>query len=118
MDFTKFDSDTDESDENYFAYVAWLSKRTAADLRSVKGNAQQQKLALCRYYKRGEQANLTAGELIDFLGGSSPSILDMAEYTDEEGGALFVISDNLTEDDIRLNGDDFHQGVLLDVDGG
>ena len=117
MDFTKFDNDADESDENYFAYVAWLSKLTAADLRSVKGDAQQQKLALCRYYKRGERANLTAGELIDFLGVSSPSILDMAEYTDDEGDALFVISDNLTEDDIRLNGDDSHQSMLLDVEG-
>lgn len=117
MDFTKFDNDTDESDENYFAYVAWLSNLTAADLRSVKGNTQQQKLALCRYYKRGERANLTASELIDFLGVSSPSTLDMAEYNDEEGDALFVISDSLTEDDIRLNGDDLYQGVLLDVDG-
>ncbi len=101
MNFTKFDNDTDESDENYTAYVAWLSNLTAEDLRLVKGHPEQQKQALCRYYKRGEQANLTAGELIDFLGVSSPSILDIADYTDEEGDALFVISDSLTEDDIR-----------------
>ena len=107
MDFGKFDNDADESDENYFSYVAWLSKLTAADLQSVKGNAQQQKLALCRYYKRGERANLTASHLIDLLGVSSPSILDIADYTDE-GEAIFVISDSLTDDDIR-------QEVLQDM---
>lgn len=88
MDFNKFGNDTDESDHNYFAYFAWLSELTAEDLRRVKGNPEQQKEALCRYYKRGETANLTAGELIDFLGVSSPSILDMADYTEEEGDAL------------------------------
>jgi hypothetical protein len=100
MDFNKFDNDTDESDDNYFAYVAWLSDLTAEDLRRVKGSPEQQKEALCRYYKRGEQANLAAGELIDFLGVSSPSICDMAGYTEEEGDALFVISDKLTDDEI------------------
>ncbi len=100
MDFNKFDNDADESADNYFAYVAWLSELTAEDLRRVKGSREQQKQALCRYYKHGEQANLTAGELIDFLGVSSPSILDMAGYTEEEGDALFATSDKLTNDDI------------------
>ncbi len=100
MDFSKFDNDADESDENYSAYVDWLSELTANDLRHVKDNPGQQKQALCRYYKRGEAANLTAGELIDFLGVSSPSILDMAGYSEEEGDALFVISDTLTDEEI------------------
>jgi hypothetical protein len=43
---------------------------------------------------------LTAGELIDFLGVSSPSVLDMAGYSKEEGDALFVISDALTDEEI------------------
>ncbi len=100
MDFDKFDNDADESDENYSAYVDWLSELTGEDLRRAKGHSEQQKQALCRYYKRGEAANLTAGELIDFLGVSSPSILDMAGYSEEEGDALFVISDALTDQEI------------------
>lgn len=101
MDFNKFDNDAEESDDNYFAYVVWLSELTAEDLRGVKGSPERQKDALCRYYKRGEQANLTAGELIDFLGVSSPSILDMAGYTRIESDALFAISDKLTDDEIN-----------------
>ncbi len=100
MDFSKFDNDTDESEENYSAYVDWLSELTANELRHVKDNPEQQKQALCRYYKRGEAANLTASELIDFLGISSPSILEMAGYGEEEGDALFVISDALTDEEI------------------
>lgn len=100
MDFNKFDNDADESDDNYSAYVAWLSELTAEDVRRVKGSPEQQKQALCRYYKRGEQANLTARELIDYLGVSSPSILEMAGYTEEEGFTLFVISNKLTDDEI------------------
>jgi hypothetical protein len=48
MDFNTFDNDADESDENYFAYIDWLSELTANDLRHVKDNPEQQKQALCR----------------------------------------------------------------------
>ncbi len=102
MDFNKFDNDTEESDENYFAYVAWLSELTAKDLRQVKGQPEQQKQTLYRYFKRGDRANLTPSELIDFLGVSSPSIIDMAGYTEEEGDALFVIFENTTRNEINL----------------
>ena len=101
MHFDKFDKDADASGDNYFAYVAWLSELTAEDLRRVKDSPEQQKQALCRYYKRGDQAKLTPSELIDFLGVSTPSIIDMAGYTDEEGDALFVIFDNTTRDEIN-----------------
>jgi len=53
---------------------------------------------LCRYYGRGERANLTPGELIDFLAVSSPSILDAAGYTEAEADALMKLSDSLTDD--------------------
>lgn len=100
IDFDKFDNDTDPSDDNYSAYVAWLSSLIAEELRWAKGNPERQKRVLCRYYSRGLNANLTVGELIDFLGVSSPSILDMAEYSDNEGDALFQISDRLTPKEI------------------
>jgi|SRR5579871_2473219 len=96
-----FDNDTNPSDADYFAFVEWLSNLTASELRESKGDPERQKQALCRYYKRGERANLTAGELIDFLGVSTPSILDMAGYTEEEGDAVMEISDTITEDDLN-----------------
>lgn len=82
MDYSTFDNHTDPSDDNYFAFVRWLSELTASELRVAKGDPEQQKQALCRYYRRGDKANLTPSELIDFPGVSYPSILDMASYSD------------------------------------
>ena len=99
--FNKFDNDQDPSHEDYSAFVDLLSERMAADLRDAQGNPNQQKRVLCRYYKLGERANLSMGELIDFLGVSSPSIIDLAGYSDDEGDALMEISDNLTDAEIE-----------------
>ena len=102
MDYNKFDNDAeDASDEEYFAFVACLSELTAGELKQAKHSREAQKLALCRYYKRGERANLTASELIDFLGVSSPCILEQAGYDEEEGDALMQISDALTKEEIN-----------------
>ncbi|MGI4790278.1 MAG: hypothetical protein ACRYFS_15680 [Janthinobacterium lividum] len=101
MDYDSFDNDDPEtSDENYSEYVGWLSERTAKELRQAKGDAVRQRLVLCQYYKRGEKANLAASELIDFLAVSSPSIFDMADYTDDESDTAMVISDGLTDDEV------------------
>lgn len=105
MDYNKFDNDNpDTSDAEYFAFVAWLSAKTAEELRQAKGNADAQKQALCRYYKRGACASLSTGELVDFLGVSSPSIIEDAGYDEEEGDALMQMSDALGRD--AINGAD------------
>jgi hypothetical protein len=91
----------DLSDDDYFALVAALSKQAAEEFRQALGDPAQQKLALCRYYKRGEQAGLTTGELIDFLGVSADCVLDKAGYDDEAGITVMDISANLTDEDIH-----------------
>jgi hypothetical protein len=101
MDYETFDNDSgDASDADYTAFVEWLSEHAATELREAKGNPQQQKQALCRYYRRGLRASLTAGELVDLLGVSSPSILDRAGYNEEEGAVVMAISDSLSDEDV------------------
>ncbi len=100
MKLETFDNDAYSSDDDYFAFVEWLSELTATELRQAKGNPEQQKQALCRYYKRGEQANLTPSELIDFLGVSAHSILERAGYDEAEGDAVMEISDALGDEEI------------------
>lgn len=100
MDYETFDRNTDTSDKDYFFFVAWLSDRTAGELRLALASPELQRQALCRYYKRGKTANLSTEELVDFLGVSSPSIIDLAGYTEQEGNALMQISASLTDDDI------------------
>lgn len=101
MDYEQFDNEECDDDEEYLEYVRWLSSLTAAELRDARQDPVQQRQALCRYYKRGYRAHLTPAELIDFLGVSSPSILDMAGYSDEGAAAMMAISDGLTEEEIR-----------------
>ncbi len=101
MDYNKFDNDANSSETDYFAFVQWLCEHTAAELRQAKGNREQQKSVLCRYYKRGLRANLTTGELIDFLGVSTPSILDKAGFDDEEADEVMAVSNSLTDEDIN-----------------
>ena len=96
-DFESFDNDTDTSDENYSAFVAWLSARTTEDFREAHGDAARQKSALLRYYHTGLRANLTPAELIGFLAITSRSILDEAGYTDAESDAVMALSDGLTD---------------------
>jgi hypothetical protein len=99
MEYDKFDNDAeDTTDEEYFAFVEWLSAQTVVELHAVKGNAEGERQALIRYYRRGELANVTTDELIDFLAVSSSNILENAGYSDEESDALMAISDSLTDD--------------------
>ncbi len=102
INYESYDNDTNPSDDDYFAFVNWLRARTTHELRQAEGDPERQKQALIRYYRQGEQSNLTAGELIDFLGVSSPSILEMAGYTDEEGDAVMEISDSITDADLKM----------------
>lgn len=98
MDYETYDNDSNPSDADYIAFVEWLSALTADELRVAKGDLEKEKQALCRYYRRGEQANLSPAELIDFLAIDTPSILDRAGYSEEEGDALMHISDTLSDE--------------------
>ena len=94
------DLDYEVSDEDYSDFVAYLSEWTKHELEQARGDAVAEKQVLCRYYKRGERAQLTASELIDFLAVSTPNIIEEAGYDDEECARLMAISDSLTEEEI------------------
>lgn len=97
----EFDNDTSDSDDEYFAFVGWISERAASNFREANGDLDKQKIALCQYLQVGLRANLTMSELIDFLAVDSQSILDEAGYTEKEGDDLMHIFDHLTEEDVN-----------------
>ncbi len=103
MNYDTFDSDApNTTDEEYAAFVEWLSERTANELRQAEGDRDKWKIALSRYWKLGYRANLTPGELIDFLGVDAGCIIERAgfAYDAEEGDEIMAISDALTPDEI------------------
>lgn len=100
VDFGTYDNDTNPCDDDYFEFVEWLEDLTVAELRRAGGDPHEQRQAVLRYWKRGCRAHLGPSELIDFLGGNTPSILDLAGCAEEEGDAIMQISDSVTEDEI------------------
>ena len=66
------------------------SERTESKLRIV----------IARYLALGRLTGISQGELIDYLGVSSPSILDIAGYTDTEQDQVMTILGNLSDEEI------------------
>jgi hypothetical protein len=55
----------------------------------------------CRYFKWGKNHRISTGELVDYLGVSSPSVLDEAEYSDTEAQDVMKIIGLITDDEIE-----------------
>ncbi len=85
----------DDSEEDYFAFVHWLEKETANELKQANGNVLAIRAAIHRYLERGYQAHLTSGELVDFFCVSTPCILHMAEFSDDEFDAVVTLYDEI-----------------------
>jgi hypothetical protein len=69
---------------DYGERVERICREAAAELRSCLGDPLAQIAACCRYFEKGEREGISHEELIDFLGISTPSVLDKAGYSDEE----------------------------------
>ena len=88
------------SPEDYEQLVDKITKEAATDFQRGSRNAQGQRQACCRYFKRGDLAGLSRPELIDFLAVSTPSILELAGYTDKEAQAVMDLITDISEDEI------------------
>lgn len=92
MDYDKANND---SEEVYFKFCDWLDAVTAADLKQAKGNVPAMRVAIQRYLETGYGAHLSSGELVDFFCVSTPSILDLAGYSDEEADLAVKLYDEI-----------------------
>jgi hypothetical protein len=65
--------------------VEALQEQTVTELLQAGDDAEQQKQAIKRYFRCGDAAHLSPGELWDFLGISADSVLERAGFdeTDE-----------------------------------
>ena len=74
----------DDFPPDFGGRIERVCARAAEDLRSCRDDVLAQLRACCNYFEFGEREGIGHGELIDFLGVSSPSVLDRAGYSDEE----------------------------------
>jgi hypothetical protein len=78
-----------------------FTRLAAEDFRQSVATPQEQRAAICRYFRRGAAADYSHGELIDFLGVSSPSVLDMAGYSDEAALQVMEMHADITDEEIQ-----------------
>ena len=89
------------SPEDYERLIDAFTKQAAADFRQASLSVKEQRQACCRYFKRGEIADLSRPELVDFLGVSTPSVLQMAGYSDEDALRVMEMIADISEDEIE-----------------
>jgi len=90
--------------EDYKRLVGEFTRLAAEDFRQSAATEQEQRAALCRYFRRGAEADLSHEELIDFLGVSTPSVLDMAGYSHAAADRIMLILRDITDDEIQSGG--------------
>ena len=62
-----------------------LLSEAAAEFRDCSSDPLAQLQACARYFNRGQEEGFDHGELIDYLGVSAHSVLELAGYSDEQG---------------------------------
>jgi len=80
--------------------VEWLRRYAVEQLQPAKASEVAIRSALCRYLKQGLGAGLTTGELVDWLGVTSPSLLSQAGYDDAHVARAMDILASITDREI------------------
>jgi hypothetical protein len=91
----------DLSPADYERSLREFTRLAAEDFRQSAATEQKQRAAICRYLRRGAAADYSHGELVDFLGVSSPSVLDMAGYSDEAALRVMELLADITDEEIQ-----------------
>ena len=74
----------DDFPPDYAERIERVCRDAAVQLPSCRDDLLAQVRVCCHYFESGEREGISHGELIDFLGISSPSVLDRAGYSDSE----------------------------------
>ena len=86
--------------EDYRRVVTEFTQLAADDFRRSATTEHEQRAALCRYFRRGADADLSHPELIDFLGISTPSVLEMAGYSVTAALRVMEILRDMKDDEL------------------
>jgi hypothetical protein len=78
----------DDFPPDYAERIKRVCSEAATQLRSCRDDLLAQVRVCCHYFESGEREGISHGALIDFLGISSPSVLERAGYSDSEAQRL------------------------------
>lgn len=91
----------DLSPVDYERAVTKFTQLATDDFRRSLATEQEQRAAICRYFRRGADADFSHPELIDFLGVSTPSVLDIAGYSDAAAQRVMEMLADITDEQIQ-----------------
>ena len=78
-----------------------FKQQTAAEFRACAEDISAQRKACCRYFRRGAIVGLSQSELIDSLGLSMPSVLDIAGYPPEDAERIMGLIGEISDEEIQ-----------------
>lgn len=79
----------------------WVRNYALEQLEAVRESDLDLRVALCRYLKQGTGAGFSTGELVDWLGVSTPSILDEAGFDAPSSEAAMELLASLSDEEIE-----------------
>ena len=74
-----------------------VRQQAAADFRTCSSDSLELLRVCARYFQHGKQEGFDHGELIDYLGISSPSVLDMADFSESQATHVMTLLPLLEE---------------------
>jgi hypothetical protein len=90
----------DLSPEDYERVVSEFMRLAAEDFQRSIATEEEQRAATFRYFRRGADIHLSTPELVDFLGISTPSVLEMAGYSDASAQRVMDMLSDITDEQI------------------
>jgi hypothetical protein len=99
MTFTQLSHSPSPEDREQI--VGNFKEESAAEFRACIEDLDAQRRACCRYFRRGDMVGLSQSELLDALGLTMPSILDLAGYPPEDTERVMDMVGEISDEEIQ-----------------
>lgn len=83
-----YDARTNTSEVDRTAFIQWLTEQTVAELQAARENEHAIHTAVKNYVKHALDAHLPFEDIEEILGINEPSIMDLAELSEEDEEAV------------------------------
>lgn len=87
---------TDHSPKTRTDFIEWLTQITVAELKAAAGDKTKLQAAVQQYLNKATAANFELEDIENIFGVNEPSIMDLAELSEEDEEILIDTFEDLT----------------------
>ena len=91
-----YDAATDPSPESRAEFIEWLTQITLTELKAAAGDTLKLQAAVQQYLNNATAANFELEDIENIFGVNEPSIMDLAELSEEDEEILIDTFEDLT----------------------